>query len=709
MTATVRPSHSPTHSEHSLLKRLYRLTVAIALLAALAPPLGYYLVSFHSQENELFIKAKLYAAFITQVAVTNPGHWTQDARELIEQDLTHNENPEIRIIYDSDMQVIAATSNHLIWPVLERTMDITLPDGTLAGHMGIQRTLFPVLASSILIAIASISLGMAIFMVLYILPARALKRTLLDLHTEKTEAIDKEERLRIIIESAREGIITLDNSLHIESFNPAAEEIFGYPHTEIIGKTIDLIIQCPGAEFGVRQEASAYHRDGREFTIELTTSEAHLHGQGKLILIARDISERKKAEEELMLHRNHLQELINAQTSDLIIARDKAEDANRAKSDFLSTMSHEIRTPINAILGMTYLALKSKLTDKQKNYLDKAYQSGQHLLHIVNEILDFSKIEKGKLKIEYIDFRLDDLIKNVTNIIGDSAARKNLPLKINTDSVPAVLYGDPLRIGQVLINLASNAVKFTSTGEIHINIRVASDLGKELRLHFEVIDTGIGIPESEQRFLFQPFHQADSSVTRKFGGTGLGLAINKLLIKLMRGEIGVMSAPGQGSTFWFTITLGKGDEANLPPQKPPPSFVSNTILNGIRILLAEDNLFNQEIAIEILQNAGSVVCVASNGLEAIDMLNKEPFDLILMDVQMPEMDGLEAARIIRKTDFFKHIPIIALTANAYTEDRDACLAAGMDEFISKPVQPDQLAVIVAKLIAQDRITKGEHE
>ena len=523
--------------------------------------------------------------------------------------------------------------------------------------------------------------------------------------TMKTRLAQREQkgtedqlRLSAIINNAAAGLITIDHAGTLRSLNQAAEQMFGYASKDVLGQNIRILMPRPYRRehdrfirrylqsgekraIGIEQQVKGRRKNGEVFPIWLAVSEMKQTEEPLFVGSILEITQQKSADAELMKHRDNLRAMIHERTKDLEIAMEKAEAANRAKSNFISNMSHEIRTPMNALLGFLALALeKDDLPTELRSYLEVAHRSSWSLLGLLDDILDISKLEGNRMELEFTPFDLTALLRDISQTMAAAAREKGLYLRLYMDTpMPRYCSGDPMRLRQVLFNLLSNAVKFTHKGGI--TIHVESLTGTDI--HFAINDTGIGIPEDQLKRIFEPFAQADDSTTRRYGGTGLGTAIAKQLTELMGGTIWVKSEVGKGSTFHLTIAL---PEATAPHQAPPQPHAS--VPAALSVLVAEDIDENAKLIMIRLEQQGHGAVSVTNGQEVLRALAETPFDLILMDVHMPEMDGLEATRRIRYGDSGKAprtIPIIGLTASAGKQDVKECLDAGMDEVVTKPI------------------------
>ncbi|MCH7665722.1 MAG: response regulator, partial [Acidobacteria bacterium] len=488
-------------------------------------------------------------------------------------------------------------------------------------------------------------------------------------------------------------MLVLDENGKIVLINNKGCEVLGYREDELIGRSwFDTVVADP---FHIRDRfAKNQAQDCTEYSVvtkagnqrvvawQTTYLSDSAGGPAGTLSSGSDITDIKKLEAE----------------------KESAESASRAKSQFLANMSHEIRTPMNGVLGMLELLMHTDLNAKQTNCAEKARHSAVNLLGILNEILDFSKIEAGKVELEHTDFDLRDLVGEVVNLFTEPVRQKGLELRTTLPrSLPTALCADPTRLRQVLINLIGNAVKFTDSGYVELTVSAFETTEDEVRLGFAVRDTGIGIEPEDCPSIFESFQQADGTTTRTYGGTGLGLAISKAFVEIMDGEIGVDSTVGKGSTFWFHVKLARqATKKGIEPDVLPAPSLTEVEFSGRRILLVEDNLVNQEVAMGMLEGLGAIVKVANNGLEALDALERSRYDLVLLDCQMPKMDGYTATRELRRLerqvrgDDRRHVPIVAMTAHAMAGEREKCLAAGMDDYLSKPFGQNQLRDVIAK-------------
>ena len=518
----------------------------------------------------------------------------------------------------------------------------------------------------------------------------------LDQKIKENEATQKllrknELMLGSVISSALDAIVITNQDGHIIHWNKAATEIFGYTEEEVKGRTLMETIIPPSSrspdgtgfelfldpdDFHIlnqRLELTGIRKSGIEFPMELAVTAIHNEQEFYYNGFIRDISSRKQREQEL------------------VQMKEKAEQAAKAKSQFLSVMSHELRTPLNAVIGITHLLMLNQPREDQQEDLRTLQFSGESLLHIINDILDFTKLDSGKIELSAIDFNLRELAQSLYQSFSYKAKEKGIVFDVEFDQrIPFLVKGDNFRLSQVLNNLISNAIKFTQRGSVKLKVEVNEDKGASFTAQFSVIDTGIGIPRDKQEKIFEQFTQADSNTTRLYGGTGLGLSISVKLVELMGSTIIVDSTPGKGSTFHFSVPLQRGEGADPVVAAPAAKVISRTNeqFKNKRILLAEDNLFNANIARRFITGWGGEIDLVVDGRQALEFVARTKYDLILMDVQMPVLDGFACTRKIRK--HLKDIPIIAVTASPKNEIINEIMSCGMNDFVSKPFKPNEL-------------------
>lgn len=558
-------------------------------------------------------------------------------------------------------------------------------------------------------------LGVVTIAILSILANLAIGRFLRRQEQDSLCLQQSEARLKTYIEHAPIGIYVANMEGFIEDANPAIENLVGLSRQSLLGQNLlDFAPENAQTQYQTLlnqlQHSVAIDAEVPVLLPDKSQREVSVHvatlPSGKILGFVFDITEQKQAAKALMEYQNSLEKMVADKTQELQTAYEtvhaaklEADKASHAKSAFLANMSHEIRTPLNAINGLIHLIKRSGTTEDQAVRLSKMEVAGEHLLEIINAVLDLSKIEAGKLTLENVHFNLDSVTDNVSNMLRERAHAKNLMLKVENQATPYGLIGDATRIQQGLINYVSNAIKFTEQGQITLRSVVEREDENHALVRFEVEDTGVGIAEETLGRLFNAFEQADNSTTRQYGGTGLGLAITKHLARLMGGEAGASSSLGAGSMFWFSAKLAKSSQTPLSDTAATnPELILRNEFSGHRILVVDDEPINSEITASLLDETGLFVDVAIDGLDSLQKVAEVQYDLILMDMQMPNMDGLDATRIIRQMEGYAETPIVAMTANAFAEDRIRCQEAGMTDFLAKPFKPDALYEALIRLL-----------
>jgi PAS domain S-box-containing protein len=523
---------------------------------------------------------------------------------------------------------------------------------------------------------------------------------------ERAEAAQRE--VVAVLEGAPDAMLLLGEGGRIELANPQAGRLFGCAREQLVGQPVSQWLLADGgaglpaaaAKDAPPLELQGRRSDGSGLPAEVGLNPLRIDERPLVAAAVRDVSARKAIEAELARHRHRLEAQVEQRTAQLAAAKEAAESANVAKTLFVANMSHEIRTPLNAITGMAYLIRHAGVNDEQARRLDTLEAASRHLLQVIDAILDLSKIESGRMELAHVPVDPQALVDEVGAMLHDTVQARGLRWIGEVQLTPRPLLGDATRLRQALLNYAANAVRFTTSGQVRVLVSAAGETASRLCLRVEVEDTGIGIDAATLARLFTPFEQADNTATREHGGTGLGLVITRRLARLMGGDAGAESRPGQGSRFWFTAWLDKGEA--VAQAATPPASADQPALPSCSVLLAEDDPVNRMIARFLLEDRGQRVDVAEDGEQAVALAATTPYALILMDMQMPRMDGLEATRRIRQLPAHRGTPIVAITANAFDQDRQACLDAGMDDFVPKPIVPERLDEVVARWLTARR-------